>query len=163
MSKFKVGDRVKIVSEISGSLTDEIGKTTSIESVDSYGGYHLKGISGGGWQDCELELVTKKENKMGKYYRVQKDTPGWLAGAIIQQLEPSDSNDKNPDYRAISDLWEPFEEGYPTDYVELADIVENSPEWFVRVYDVKVLGKIKYLTKEKAREVHNKLYKGDDK
>lgn len=212
MTKFKVGDKVKIVSEISGHYRILIGTNTQIESVDS-GGYSLVGIEPGRWQDSELELIkskvsgwdigamqklvdkhmqtysggfsntwmgyavsdwkprpyiwngidslvkvdksNKKENKNMKYYRVIQDTPAWLKGAILKQ--------DGETYEPISDLWNTDAHDKKAsdviDYSEMDYIIENSPEWFERVHEVSVLGKMQYLTTTAARKSYNKLFK----
>lgn len=86
-----------------------------------------------------------------KYYRVLKDTPLLRAGAIISDVETTRG------YTAISDVWDSIEglEGY----WEGVYLVENSPEWFERVYETSFLGKVAYHTKDKAREIAAKAFK----
>jgi hypothetical protein len=97
-----------------------------------------------------LELI--KESNMSKFYRVIKDLPAWDAGAILKKNE-------NENYKTISDLWDTEASEKCTDYYESAKIVENSPVWFERVYEVSVLGKAKYLAKADAKVAHEDLHK----
>lgn len=152
---FKVGDRVKIVRENSGTYLEQIGKTTSIRIVHSGGGYDLVGIPGTNWLNNELQLVNKKGSNMPKFYKLVKDTPALEEGAI---LEESSSDDEGL-YRPISDLWDTLAAEKCENYWESSDIIENSPEWYVRVYKVGVLGKSKYLVKTEARKAHAELHK----
>lgn len=92
---------------------------------------------------------------MSKHYRVIKDHPLWEVGAILAQGDDDDS------YRAISDIWtkELKNDNNTSNWTEGKSLVEGQPEWFERVYEVSVLGKAKYLSKEAAKNAHNKLYK----
>lgn len=91
---------------------------------------------------------------MSKYYQVIKDHPLWEVGAIL--VEDDDGN-----YKAIEDIWTKELKGDKDskNWTEGAILVENQPEWFMRVYPVKFLGKAKYLSKEAARKAHDNLYK----
>lgn len=90
-----------------------------------------------------------------KYYRVIQDTPAWLKGAILKQ--------DGETYEPISDLWNTDAHDKKAsdviDYSEMDYIIENSPEWFERVHEVSVLGKMQYLTTTAARKSYNKLFK----
>lgn len=152
--KFKVGDRVKIIRDVSGNYTQFVGVVTTIEAVTSTG-YSLKDVLGGeNWVDKELELI-KENSNMSKFYRVKKDTPAWEAGAILK-------HDSDKSYSPISDLWntEAADEAIKdTPLCMRAALIENCPEWFERVYEVSVLGKSKYLIKEGAKKAHEELMK----
>lgn len=90
-----------------------------------------------------------------KYYRVKKDTFMWLEGAILKFDEDSGSEGG---YTAISDLWDAAD----LDGEYISKRIIEAPEntvWFERVYEVKGLSKMVYMTKEKAREAVNKLFK----
>jgi len=89
-----------------------------------------------------------------KYFIVKKDTPLWLKGAI---LKPTDTENG---YNAISDLWDANEK-INNEYLT-ATIIESQPEWFERVYETSILGKAKFLTKEKAREFYNQTFKKEN-
>lgn len=88
---------------------------------------------------------------MSKYYRVLKETPIWEEGCIL-------SNDSGH-YKPISDLWVKDIKGVDEAWWEGAAAVENQPTWFQRVYEVSVLGKAKYLTKDAAKDAYAKLHK----
>lgn len=91
---------------------------------------------------------------MPKFYRVKKDTPTWKAGAIIKTGLVTTDN-----YSAISDLWDVVENKDDRFiWTEDPNIVENSPEWFERVYDISILGKVKYLVKDAAIKAHEELH-----
>lgn len=165
MSQFKTGDKVRLIAPNGGF---EKGAHIGMEGAVSYirpsdgqlyaacldFGYIQRGIKSGYTAPDEYwELIKVKETTMSKFYRVLKDTPVWEAGAIL-------TKNSDGDYEAISDLWNTDATDKHKDIIiELDTIVENSPEWFERVYEVKVLGKAKYLAKEAAKEAHNKLVK----
>lgn len=92
---------------------------------------------------------------MTKHYRIVKDHPLWETGAII-----SNKQDEKQ-YLPISDIWNRELVGYDSDsgFYESASLVEHQPEWFQRVYEVSILGKARYLSKEAARKAHDELYK----
>lgn len=157
ISKFKVGDRVRIVVENSGRWPETIGREVTIASLQGESHYSLdelpSGVQLSNWSEDEFELINKKGSKMSdKMYRVKKDTPQWEEGAIVKK-------DNDGDYSAISNLWDTPATQKMDHYVETEKIIENSPGWYERVYEVSVLGKAKYLTKEAAKKAHNSLYK----
>lgn len=85
---------------------------------------------------------------MAKYYRVKKDTPMWIEGAIIFN---SDYSEK---YRATQDIWTRVEgtEGW----TEGDKLVENNPDWYERVYPIDLITKTVYKLKEQALEFYSK-------
>lgn len=87
-----------------------------------------------------------------KYYRVIQETPAWEEGAILK-------GSKTDGYRAINDIWDTPATEHVQNYYESGRLIEASPEWFERVYDVTVLGKVKYLTKDAAKAAHEQLHK----
>ena len=90
---------------------------------------------------------------MAKFYKVIKDHPIWEIGAIL-------SNERGANYYyPTSDLFVKDIEGVDENWYEGAKLVENQSEWFERVYEIKLLGKAKYLAKEAARKAHEELYK----
>lgn len=93
---------------------------------------------------------------MNKYYKVIKDHPLWEVGAILKQQD----NDSES-YKAISDIWtkELKNDRDISDWTEGKNLVEGQPEWFQRVYSVKVLGQAKYLSREAAKKFHHESYK----
>lgn len=92
---------------------------------------------------------------MSKFYKVLQDTPLFLKGAILRK-----DND-NENYIPISDLWntDSVEKHLDDSAVEYDKVVENSPEWYQRVYEVTILKKAHYLSKLEARKAHEKLHK----
>lgn len=105
----------------------------------------------GTWASYKGEPI--KEKKMSKkYYRVLKDTPAWKQGAIVEL----DDNE----YKAINDLWDNVENLKET-YYETVQIVENSPEFFERVYAMGKAQKMLFVTKEKAQEMASKYFTGE--
>ncbi len=92
---------------------------------------------------------------MKRYYIVKKDTPIWQEGAII-------SNEQEAVYyRPVNDLY--LRDDEFSSWYEGAPVVEHeiNTEFFERVYPVSTLGKMLYLSKEKAREATERLFKGD--
>lgn len=89
------------------------------------------------------------------YYRVLKDTPSLDKGAILKKT--ADGH-----YRPISDIW------YTPAGATLIDdnyskftgkVIESSPEWHERIYEVGILGKTSFVTKEVAKATYSKLFK----
>lgn len=96
---------------------------------------------------------------MSKFYKVIKDHPIWEVGAII-------STERGNNYYPIDDIWtktdargNDFQDDNGDPFGEATNIVENQPEWFERVYKVKLLGAARYLSRAKAKEAHDELYK----
>lgn len=87
-----------------------------------------------------------------KYYRVIKDTFMWETGAILK-LDPCLGN--NGGYVGIEDIWNKHND--MKEYIS-AHIVEQSPEWFERVYTDNV-EKMVYKTKEQLKEAFNSFIK----
>lgn len=96
---------------------------------------------------------------MTRHYRVIKDHPLWEIGAILS------NEDTRGEYKAVSDIWDQELPGYTGNggWYESQSLVEHQPEWFERVYSVKVLGQAKYLTREAAKKFHNDSFTGKDK
>lgn len=90
---------------------------------------------------------------MARYYKVIKDHPMWEIGAIIS------NKDDSRDYRPISDLFVKDINGVTEKWYEGSALVENQSEWFERVYEHKVVGAVKYLSKEVARQLIKDQYK----
>lgn len=88
---------------------------------------------------------------MSTFYRVLKDTPAWDAGAILKRI--------GDNYQTISDLWGTKAADECENYYESYHIVEGAPDWYERVYEVSVLGKAKYLSREAAKKAHDTLYR----
>lgn len=87
-----------------------------------------------------------------RYYKVIKDHPYWEVGAIIKGGD-------GDNYCPTDDLFLKDIDGLTTgNYVEDV-VVENSPDFFERVYQVSVLKRVKYLSKADARKVTAQSYK----
>jgi hypothetical protein len=89
---------------------------------------------------------------MSKFYRVIKDHPLLDVGAILSNEKESRA------YCPINDLFTKDVKDIDEDWYEMADLVENQPEWFERVYKATLATQTKYLAKDKAREIYDKLY-----
>ena len=87
---------------------------------------------------------------MSKYYKVIKENFIWEVGAII-----TNEND--------SSGYEPVEEIYNVhpdavdEYIS-SSVVENSPEYFQRVYKVDLVTRTVYEVKEKAKELLSRSF-----
>lgn len=93
-----------------------------------------------------------------KYYRVKKDNFLWKEGAILEWATYSGS--PSGGYTPIDDVWDVIEDIDNGEYVS-ANIVEDSQnaDWFERVYEVGALGKVMYVTADKAREMYKNTFK----
>lgn len=79
-----------------------------------------------------------------KYYKVIKDNFLWEIGAV---LENSVGNGKG--YEPIDDIFKKHEgDEYITSH-----IVENSPDYFQRVYKVDLVTRVVYEVKDKAKQL----------
>lgn len=148
----KVDDRVECFT---GACKGERGYIEKIDLSRNYRTIYVQiepdGLNPGhksGWCDPECWRVCKEDSKMTKFYRVKKDNFMYVAGAILK-LE-------NYNYVSITDLWNVHED--QTEFLT-PRLVEKSPEWFERVYEVSDFGKAKYVLKEKAQEIAAKFYK----
>lgn len=100
--------------------------------------------------------MNKENNMSKKHYRVEKDTPLWEKGAILQHMSISGSRDGG--YRAISDLWDATKE-LGDEYLSVRIVeAEDNSTFFVRVYDVNILGKVKYLVRDDAKKAQADLH-----
>lgn len=90
---------------------------------------------------------------MSKHYRVIKEHPLWEVGAIL--------TNEHGGYKAVDDFWTKEIKGISdtSDYTEGEDLVEHQTEFFERVYKVNILKQVQYVSKEKAKDIHKKLYK----
>ena len=82
-----------------------------------------------------------------RYYKIIKDHPLWINDAII-----SDNRTENNNYYPIDEIFYKDVPNIPNieTWYEGKEIVENSPEFFERVYKVEDSKNIFYETKEKA-------------
>ncbi len=89
---------------------------------------------------------------MTKYYRVIKDNFLWDVGAILKK----DNDEKG--YTPIDEIFCKLERNI-LEYIT-ADIIEDSSEYFERVYGVNLLTKTVFKTKEEAKEILKEINKG---
>ncbi len=159
MAKFKDGDKVKVIGARNGS--EKLGRVGIVipgggcfGSSDEYLHIRTEGCGDYNVYSHDLQLINNNTMR-DKLYRVNRATPAWEEGAIIKK------ND-NGDYQAINDIWNVsgndefnkfMEKGT---YHEVAEIVENSPEWFERVYKVSSLKGMLYVVKGKMKEIMSK-------
>ena len=82
-----------------------------------------------------------------RYYKIIKDHPLWINGAII-----SNNKEDSDNYFTINEIFCKDIPNIPNieTWYEGKEIVENSPEFFERVYKVEDSKNIFYKTKEKA-------------
>lgn len=88
---------------------------------------------------------------MTKFYWVLQDNFLWEKGAILQR------EDGDNGYRPVSGIWDTTEYN-ENEYIS-PRIIENNPTWFERVYEVNLLTKVVYETKEEAKRLLSKQYK----
>lgn len=159
MNKFKVGDIVVCRERHPEEPLWAGSSVTNYEGMDQFVGTNMVVISeasGAGnvvcnngyrWKPEWLELVEDnknlKENDMTtqKFYRLKKDTPAIVAGAILRNTCDT--------YEPISDVWEVFPDRPKSAWGEW--IVEHATDWYERVYEVQVNGQTKYLLQADAR------------
>jgi len=163
-SDIYVGQRIHNARGIMGCAT-VIGKCAWCENdayevrLDSgpYVGMHNNGLFCARVADWEpVDVVDVEPNNQEKimaykYYRLVKDTPRLLSGAILR----SDGDA----YKPISDVWDTHDDDPNSEAGYRGWVVEHSPEWYERVYEVSAFGKLKYLTKDAARKVSDQLFK----
>lgn len=136
-------------------------RITEITDYDAFGDsfpYRVVCIKGNGqykvghttnFKDDGDMIKLTSNNTMTKFYRLKKDHPGLEVGAVL-------SNEENSkEYAPINNLFlKTVLEGVP--FCEMNTLVENSPEWFERVYPVSLLTKTVYKVKAEARELFTK-------
>ena len=83
-----------------------------------------------------------------KYYKVLKDNFLWINGAILKE------NDNKSGYIPIEDIYYKLDD--IKEYIS-KKIIEETPEYFQRVYPVNLLTKTIYKLKEEALEIINKI------
>ena len=152
---FQKGDRVKIIGESqkgsNGTITEQGSGYTSITwwvLVDGFSNPNH-------YYESSLQLINNK-NHMEKFYRVKKDTYLFTAGAILSNKENSTQ------YKATDDIWHvegnetlrKFLDGAPA---VAADVVENSPDWFERVYKVSSIRGMAYVVKSAMKDLMSKV------
>jgi hypothetical protein len=150
---FNAGDTVELISNCSGS-SECIGNKYILRIDPSDSSSLLAGRCG-----CsEKWKIIKKYNTINmtdKLYRVKKDTYVWVEGAIIKK-------NTDGDYQAINDIWNVEGNDELTKFLEKgnfyvsAEVVENSPDWFERVYKVSSLKGMLYVVKDKMKKILSK-------
>ena len=154
---FKIGDRVRsIFTGQRGTITNSVWGYSNFWDV-TYDGYsYSQQIN-----ENQLTLVDEPNkqqanNKMEKFYSVKKDTYLFTAGAILSNKENSTQ------YKATDDIWHvegnetlrKFLDGAPA---VAADVVENSPDWFERVYKVSSIRGMAYVVKSAMKDLMSKV------
>lgn len=86
-----------------------------------------------------------------KYYKVIKENFLWDVGAILSAGGNSNG------YTPIDEIFRKHEDH--SEYIS-THIVEESPEYFTRVYKVDLVTRTCYEVKEKAKELLEKSFKG---
>lgn len=91
---------------------------------------------------------------MDKYYKVIKDNFLWEVGAILKWEAHVEQNDG---YAPIEDVWNKYKGEDEDEYVS-EHIVENSPEYFERVYPSKG-DKMLFVTAEVLKKAYESFKK----
>jgi hypothetical protein len=92
---------------------------------------------------------------MIKYYEVIRENFLWEVGAIIKNTA-----NNNKGYEPIDDIFKIHEED--GEYIS-SKIIEDSPEYFRRVYPVNLATSIVYRVKEEAKAMVQKEYRQEKK
>jgi hypothetical protein len=158
MSQFKVGDKVKIISLSADVNQSKLGLTGTIvrDNHAGFGRYQLDtpGIEEWSFKDNNLQLI-KEKNSMTKYYRVIKDHPAYELNAILTNEADGTA------YSAISDVFVREITGVQPGWLEGAELVENQPEWFERIYPIGKLNKMLFGDKKQAQAAAAAMYQGE--
>lgn len=154
MSKFKVGDRVRVVKGHDNA--GFIGTILDIPNANgTYSGYvfsddedkRMPNPNNNVFHEDELELVTNNEGEktMRRTFKLLKDTPGVNKGALYQ--ERCDDGDQPYDLISLDSR-----KGSNKDLIGFEDrtLVEDAPEWFVEVFKVEP----EYMTREELDRYH---------
>jgi len=86
---------------------------------------------------------------MSKFYKVIKENFLWDIGAILQRKKYEDEKCRSDGYSSIDHIYNKHEE-HSNEYIS-SSVVENSPEYFERVYPVNLVTKTVYKIKEEAK------------
>lgn len=84
-----------------------------------------------------------------KYFKVIKENFLWEVGCILKP------NGSDSGYAPIDDIYKKHDGG---EYIT-TEIVENSPDYFQRVYKVDLITSVVYKVKEEAKAILEKGYK----
>lgn len=126
----------------------------SYEQIGTFYGFDVAidpALEGGEWcVRTVLKPNVKKKTNIMKYYKVIKDNFLWETGGIIK------SNSDGSGYVPVDDIYKKHD---GNEYIT-ADIIENSPEYFTRVYKVDLVTRVVFEVKDKAKELMTKQYSG---
>lgn len=160
---FQVGDRVKRVAGEDGNMYESEEGVVKVVyptlsgykyDIDVNDGCHAPQIPQShlvrvGSSQTNISSPVNENTTMSKrFYQVQKDTFLWGKGAVL-------SRNEDGSYSPINEIFNKHEDVNQT---ISGEIVENSPEFFERVYEVNLLNKVIFKTKELAREFMAKDY-----
>ncbi len=144
---FKVGDKVKVISDNCGHNIP-IGTIITLKYYSSSAQF-LNDYNASYVNQENIQLINNNMND--KFYRVKKDTYIWQAGAILKL------NDSGK-YSATDDIWnvegnDVFNKKLADGVCEAREIVENAPDWFERVYSVKSFKGMYFVVKDKMKDL----------
>jgi hypothetical protein len=162
---FENGQQVKVIGRNYSAGANMVGKTVTLVRIYS-ATYSYDNYYGTLWEveyngakeyvyEADLQLINNNIT-MEKIYRALKDTPQFTAGAILIKKEGDSS------YKLTDDIWNTETENetlkkYLCSGISFApELVENSPEWYERVYSVKSIKGMYYVAKDKMKELLSK-------
>lgn len=150
MSSFKVGDRVRAVSQSCGWGYVEKGDVGTISRVNigSRWGYQVDFPRHSSWSASEgdLELINGNEGEKvsRRTFKLLKDTVGVRKGALYQE----ECEDGTQPYSIITpEFAKSTATGTKARYADRA-LIEEQPQWFVEVFKVEPA----YMTKEELEK-----------
>lgn len=139
MSKFKVGDRVKITDHLSN--TESLGAyctnpgwagrhgVITRQERDTYFGVEVD--DDWYWFHKNSLKLIKGEQTMGRRtFRLLKESLDLKKGAIVQEK----CDDGDQDYTVLDLKYQKFEDGNYTEIDFSRNTVENNPKWFEEVF-----------------------------
>lgn len=138
MSKYKVGDRVKIISSTRSAGTStrqRIGRSFEILEVDNSG---FRIDSDCSWQwwyaDSDAQLINNEGGApmARKTYKLLKDTPLAAKGALYQEA----CDDGTQEYVLINKETHYKDDQSKRPAIVDRSLVEDAPSWFVEVFPV---------------------------
>ena len=107
-------------------------------------------LEGGEWYVHTVLTPKPKKKTNMKYFKVIKDNFLWETGAILK------SNSSGDGYVPVDDIYKKHD---GNEYIT-SHIIEESPEYFQRVYKVDLVTRVVYEVKDKAKELLTKQYTG---
>lgn len=132
MSKFKVGDKVRVLK----AETGDKAKVGDILTVSGGTTNYPETSNGDMWRLSEIELINEGETTVGKRtFKLLKDTPFVAKGAIYQEK----CDDGTQEYVLLDDKFN--KDQLTNGKMNSQNIyhrpnVEDQPEWFVEVFKV---------------------------